>query len=358
MLEHFAILLFAAHLLAVNVASTGPLIAAWLDLREGRGDATAGRVGRQLVTWSLIGLVVGSLLGVAMGMAFWDDGYRLATFRLKSKIYYGVAEIAFSLVLILVQGWCWQRGWGNSRRGRWGRGFLALLASTNLLYHFPLLLVVFARIASGVDSGDTPLTSADFRQRIVDSTVLARSLHFWLASVAVGGAALMAAAARGLKPSTSPLSTDHETSPSDQRPDEQRLDDQPPSDLDDQRLVAWGARLALVPTLLQMLSGVWLLVQLEPDVQGRILGGDVAASLTFVAGVGGALWLMHRFAGLALGAVTRRSVLVTLVGLALVVLFMTATLRQIERRARSSAPDLESSAIRFSHTSPHEYPTL
>jgi len=342
MLEHFTILLFAGHLLAVNLASAGPLVAAWLDLREGQGDVEAGRVGRRLATWTIVALLVGVATGVAVGVAFWGDDYRIATFRLRSKIYFGVAEIAFSLVLLILQRWCWQRGWGDSRRGRWGRGTLAFLASTNLLYHFPLLLVIFARIASGLDPGDDPLTASDFRQRIVDPMVLARSLHFWLASVAVGGAALMAAAARGLS-ATSSVNHDDETAAASHR------------------LVVWGARLALLPTLLQIISGIWLLMQLDPAAQGRLLGGDVAASLVFVAGVGGALWLMHRFANAAFGTVSQRSVQVTLIGLALVVLFMTATLRQIERRARTSIPSVESSTSHptsSSSSSDHERPSV
>ena len=51
---------------------------------------------------------------------------------------------------------------------------MALLSSSNLLYHFPLLLVIFARVASGLDPGDDPLSSSDFRARIVEPQVLVR----------------------------------------------------------------------------------------------------------------------------------------------------------------------------------------
>src|SRR5688500_10052682 len=41
-------LLLAAHLLCVNVAAGGPLVAAWLDWRGVRGDEAAGRAARWL----------------------------------------------------------------------------------------------------------------------------------------------------------------------------------------------------------------------------------------------------------------------------------------------------------------------
>lgn len=340
MLEHLAILLFALHLGAVNLASTGPLVAAWLDWRELGGDLAAGAAGRKLAAWSIVALLVGIAAGTALGALYWDDHYRLATFRLRSKIYFGVAELAFSLVLMTLQLWCWRRGWGDSRRGRLGRGTLALLASTNLLYHFPLLLTIFSGIVSGRDPGADPLTSSDFRARILDPLVLAHSLHFWLASVAVGGAALMAAVLRELR--EFPTSAAGENGVANEAP-AAAPSAAAPSDAE--RLAVWGARLALVPTLLQIASGVWLLVQLDPVAQGRLLGGEIGASLVFVVGVGGALWLMHRFANAALGAVSRRSVQVTLAGLALVVLFMTFTLRQLELRARQTRSPVEPASI-------------
>ena len=124
------------------------------------------------------------------------------------------------------------------------------------------------------------------------------------------------------------------------------------------RLATWGARIALVPTLLQVASGVWLLVELDPVAQGRLLGGDVASSLVFAGGVASALWLMHRLANAAMGAVDRKSIQVTLCLLAALVVFMTATLRQIERRARAARPSSDvSSSQPFEHSF-HEQPAV
>ena len=337
MIEQLAVVILAAHLLAVNVASAAPLVCGWLDWREGRGDVVAGLVGRRLLWWAIAALVLGTVAGALLGWALWDDGYRLALHRLRSKIYYGLAELAFSLTLMLLHAWCWKRGWGDGRRGRLGRGGLALLASSNLLYHFPLLLVVFARIVSGLDLGDDVLTAADFRERIADPVVLARSLHFWLASLAVAGAAMMVVADRERESQAN--------SPHD-------------GQLDGRHLVVWGARLALVPSLLQVLSGGWLLVELEPLVQQRLLGGSAVASFTLAAGVAAALWLMHRLASIAMGSTSRGAVRATVAALALVVLLMSSTLRHIERPHRPARPPAESSRTEPGVARVHDYPAL
>jgi hypothetical protein len=56
---------------------------------------------------------------------------------------------------------------------------LAILAGTNLAYHFPILMVVLARLVTGEDPAAAVLTAADFRQRIIEPAVFARCLHFW-----------------------------------------------------------------------------------------------------------------------------------------------------------------------------------
>src|SRR5262245_31453896 len=68
-------LLLAAHLLCVNVAAGGPLVAAWLDWR-GRGDEAAGRAAKWLAGWSVIGLEAGAVLGLLIGWLKWDADYR------------------------------------------------------------------------------------------------------------------------------------------------------------------------------------------------------------------------------------------------------------------------------------------
>ena len=102
-------LLLAAHLLCVNVAAGGPLVAAWLDWR-GRGDEAAGRAAKWLAGWSIAGLLVGALLGVLIGWLKWDAEYRsLWTGPMSYKMHWAGIELIFSLVL-MIGWWLWLPG--------------------------------------------------------------------------------------------------------------------------------------------------------------------------------------------------------------------------------------------------------
>ena len=99
-------LLLAAHLLCVNVAAGGPLVATWLDWR-GRGDDAARRGAKWLAGWSLIGLLAGALLGVLIGWLKWDADYRsLWTGPMSYKALWAGIEAIVSLVL-MIGWWLW-----------------------------------------------------------------------------------------------------------------------------------------------------------------------------------------------------------------------------------------------------------
>src|SRR5262245_15994580 len=124
----------------MNAAAGGPLVAAWLDWRAARGDAGAAEAARYLGRHAISGLCVGALLGLAIGWLSWNADYQsLWLGPLSYKLRWAVIEAGFSLVLIV--GW-WL--WLPARPGAttWAmvtRGIIALLSSTNLLYHFPPL---------------------------------------------------------------------------------------------------------------------------------------------------------------------------------------------------------------------------
>src|SRR5215213_1093926 len=69
-------LLLAAHLLCVNIAAGGPLLAAWLDLRGVRGNAIAASAGRSLAGTALAALLGGGLLGFVIGWLKWTSAYQ------------------------------------------------------------------------------------------------------------------------------------------------------------------------------------------------------------------------------------------------------------------------------------------
>jgi len=296
--EIIVALILGAHLLCVDLAAAGPLVCLWLDRKEGRGDEEAGRAGRFLLKASLHALLVGTLLGVVAGCFLWDAQYREQLMRLASRVHFGVWEWLFSLVLLYLYRLSWRDATtccGAKRRLRW---FLPLLASTNLLYHFPPLFLIFSQL----NPAGAELTSAEFRARLVDGYVVARTVHFCLAALAVSGITLIIYT---LKKGGSAETTEATYQPA-----------------------RWGARLALVATLLQLPVGIWIILQMGPAAQRTVMGGSLITTGLFVASLIGALALMHCLSVLAFGAFQRVLAVRTISLMILVILLMTLISRQ------------------------------
>ena len=296
--EIIVALILGAHLLCVDLAAAGPLVCLWLDRKEGRGDEEAGRAGRFLLKASLHALLVGTLLGVVAGCFLWDAQYREQLMRLASRVHFGVWEWLFSLVLLYLYLLSWRDATtccGAKRRLRW---FLPLLASTNLLYHFPPLFLIFSQL----NPAGAELTSAEFRARLVDGYVVARTVHFCLAALAVSGITLIIYT---LKKGGSAETTEQTYQPA-----------------------RWGARLALVATLLQLPVGIWIILQMGPAAQRTVMGGSLITTGLFVASLIGALALMHCLSVLAFGAFQRVLAVRTISLMILVILLMTLVARQ------------------------------
>lgn len=298
--ELLIILLLAGHLLCVNVAAAGPLVCIWLDWREGRGDAVAGRAASYLGQLSLWTLLLGGLLGLAIGGLSWNDQYAvLWTGPMSYKAAWGVGEYAFSL--LLAAGYVMWRSYAAGRL-RALRCFALLLSGTNLLYHFPLLFTVASDVYPLAQSLN-PLSAADFRRWMVRPDVLARVVHVVIASFAVTGVTLIG---YGL-----------------------RLQRQKGFENDGQRVSRWGGYLALIPSLLQVPVGLWLIAVLPADWQARALGSDLPAVALLGVSVLLALFLLQDLAAIAFGDAERKQLVRAMVLMVLVVLLMTGVLRRI-----------------------------
>lgn len=315
-----ASLLLATHLMAASVASIGPLLCVWLESPAARGDRVARRLAHSLAWHALAALALTAAVGMFQGWLAWDDDYRSAVDKLGPKVFYGILELLFSAVLMACLAVSWQRQRRRDAeaaipspaevapaevaplRRRWLRVALAILAGTNLAYHFPILMVVLARLVTGEDPAASVLTAADFRQRIIEPAVFARCLHFWLASVAVTGGWLLAIAWRWGGDDAAPIAR-------------------------------WGARLAVVPTLLQLPSGIWLLSELPPLRQSRLLGGDGLATAAFATSVLLALWLLNQLAAIGFGETDRPRL-----GRAAATLVAVLTLMAYVLRSANGAP--------------------
>jgi hypothetical protein len=325
-LEVVLTVLLAAHLLAVNLGSAGPLLCIWLHRRAFRhGDPVAETVGRDLAKIALAAATVGLILGGAvLAWMFYqaDSPFLRAAGRFPpSRWWFAAGEIAFYYVCMFAYLALWNR-W--SERRFW-HGLLAVLAATNMLYHFPPLWTMVTTLAQHPQMAELHIDPVQYRRLLVDPEIASRVVHSWLAAVAVAGTAVVWLAAGRATVSG--------------REDPQR------------RIAACGAWIALIPTGIQFLVGMWVLVELPAEARHAVLGGDAASTTLLLTSLTFTLVLLHILVGVAGGDVNRRSAQRAAVVLALVVLLMSGTLRRIRHLSETAqsrlpaGPVVASSAI-------------
>jgi len=295
------ILVLALHMITVNISSAGPLVCVWLQRRERKGALLAGRAGRFLAWWSLWAVLAAALTGLLAGGMLWSDHYIDVLSRLKTKIHYAGIEYLFSVALMAVYAWWWSKSPRVSRGKQIGHGSLAVLAGTNLLYHFPFFFLIVVHLAAGGPPTSGVVEAGVFRQLLINGAILTRVLHFWLACFAVTGVFLFL------------LSW--------------RLSREEPGTEAARRVAVWGGRVAVVPTLLQLPIGIAVLMQLTTIQQQQVMGKNMTATLLFVAAVIFAFGLMHHLFSIALGDARPSLLARTAAMLVAVVLMMTAVAR-------------------------------
>lgn len=313
MIDVFSVVLLTLHFLAANVAVGGPTLALWLDRRSARGDAAADRLGRRLLRLSLVGLYVGSLLGVVAAYLWWRGAPAAVerAFRAlpRSRYEFAVAELAFSAVCWEV----WLRLWSKGVRRRLG-WWLGFAGATNVVYHFPTLFAVLSVLATRTLA---PGETVRFVTMLGDAEVLTRALHFVLASLAVAGA-------------VAAWWSEH-----------------------DEQLKRRGAQIALFATLLQWPLGIGVLVSLPDASRGALLGDHLPAATCFGLSLGAVVVLMHHLAAAAFGSTTRREARAILVWLGVTIVLMTAVRQAARTPLYPAAPigiiGLVSADSSFSH---------
>jgi hypothetical protein len=314
-------LLLAAHLMCVNVASGGPLVAAWLDWRGTRGDTAAAKGAVYLARASLLGLILGGLLGFLIGWIKWDADYRsLWLGPLSYKLHWAGIELAFS-ILLTVGWWLWLPGKaGGSFRSMATRGLIAVLAATNLLYHFPILFAVADRLASTGQTQGEQITGAAFRRLMVEGEAPALAVHVTLASVAMAGIMLLGLSLRWLKRG--------ETAPA-------------------KRIAVWGGRIALLPTVLQAPVGLWTLATMPADAQSSLMGESAVGTLLLAGSLLAAFWLVNDLVKVAMSEVSRSLLIRVMAAMLVTVLLMTAMQRQTRAAVgQASLPSAVGHALR------------
>ena len=298
-------LLLAAHLFAMNIASAGPLVGAWLIGRRGADKDVSRKLGRHIIRLSLAALVAGSLLGGGL-ILLPNPSLRAALARFPAEAYWFAGlELLFSagcIGLLLSGEWVYRR--------RYLAMGIALLGASNLLYHFPPLMAVIGELSANPRwAPDEEIDRAALLRLWIRPEILSLWTHFVLASLAVASIAAL-------------------------RPWSHR--DLPGATSIDPFTVRRLSACALVATVLQIPVGLWLLTSTADAARESMMGANVLASLCFAGGVLAALWLLQTLVMLALGeddgAVRRAGYL-----LVVVTVLMSATLRTSRTAARPEA---------------------
>lgn len=298
---YLRIFTLSIHLILMNIASVGPLLAIWLDAKSTREQSEPiAFVGRTIGWWSILALILGIVVGLIQGLLIWLQGNEAYFQALHgvwdSKIIYGYWEIVFSLVCMVAYIAWWRFGKRVHRWQRFLSRFFAILAATNLMYHFPTLFTILGLIARGEVEVESPVDSGEFRSLLIHGEVIWFTLHFWFASFAVSGLITGILCLKKL--------------PEDQR----------------ESTAGTAFTIALIPTLLQIPVGFVLTTTLNSAQQSRLMGGDTLCTAMFALSIGLAFWLMHHLAGLAFFDRSRRKANMAMMTLLGTIVLMTATM--------------------------------
>jgi hypothetical protein len=294
--EFATILLLSAHLGMVDLAMAGPLVCIWLEWRQAsRGDELAGRMGPILArssAWALAGGIALGILLLGLRYMAGDPAYFAALGAIPvSRLWFGLAELVFSLGLLGLYAGLWDR---FSRR-RWWHRILAFGAASNLMIHFPALFIIVSIVSTRLPLAGQTLDAAAYRRMLVDGEVLSRVVHVWLAAFAVAGASLMGLVLRHSRDSQSAAP-----------------------------LIQRAAVVCLIPSVLQIPTGLWIALEMPEAARAGLLGGDAAATGLFLVAIAVALYWIHAVAAIAFGDCDTRHVRRSILALVLLLVLMVA----------------------------------
>jgi hypothetical protein len=325
--------LFALHLWTVGLATGAPFLCIALEWQETRhGDSAAGFVARRLGWHAVLALMIGGVLGLLIVGLFWRIALAAWFHGLSiipaERLWFGLAELGFYLATMVLYLALWER-WRNHR---WLHRGLAVLGGTNLMYHFPLLFAVISVAASRRDLWGRTLSRTDLVALMSSPGVMAKAVHFWLASLVIAGVWSAVLAARDSAAANG------------------------------RRSGILGGRAALAAALLQLPSGVYLLWTMAPSARDRLLGGDLLLSGALAAGLLASLALMYHLLAVALGDASRATLWKSVALLALTTLLMAGvqfeTRKQLWRRSprpeyrqKERVSSNEAVRARWAHTS-------
>ncbi len=314
MLQILVALLLAVHLWCVNLSAASPLFGLWYRWLSRRHASNAlWREARWLGIQGIAMLLAGTVAGLLLAGVMWIVGDRGLFEVLPSfsyKIRWAIWELVFYVACMLGYLGLSADRWSNNR---WAYSFqvlLAVLASTNLLYHFPPLFSVMAQAAARPELISASVGPQEFRELMLRGHVPALTAHFALASLAVAGVVGM-----------------------------HRLLWLTAADQDSPAIVSaarTSAAIALTATAVQLLVGLLVLLSLGTLSQSRLMGGDWLGTSCLALSVLATFALLHRLATASFSPANHSQARQTLFLLMLILLLMTLTLRRAEAPVRTS----------------------
>ena len=296
MLEALTTILLAVHLLAMNVASAGPLVCVWLGWRQQKFGELGSQLGQKLAWYCVLALIVGMVTGALLLLTIPGNNLWSALRRFPANAYwFAGAELVFSLVCMVSLAAAW------NIVSKWWLAVLAFASASNLLYHFPPLMAVIGQLAANSRWTAEPIIDRPTQLKLMAyDEVLALSFHFGMSSLAVAALVVLDLLSR-----KSVEEISHES-----------------------RSIARGtSTIALSASLLQVPIGVWLLTSLPATSRTALMGHSIWTSLAFIAALVTTIKLLQLLVMVALGETDKKNLRQVVSLACAVVLLMTMSLR-------------------------------
>ena len=296
MLEALTTILLALHLLAMNVASAGPLVCVWLGWRQQKFGELGSQLGQKLAWYCVLAFLAGMITGGLMLLTIPSNNLWPALRRFPGSAYwFAGAELIFSLVCMVSLAGAW------NILSRWWLAVLAFASASNLLYHFPPLMAVIGQLAANAQWTAEPIVDRPILLKFMaNGEVLALSFHFGMSSLAVAALVVLDIISR-----KSVEEISHES----------------------QSIARGAATVALSASLLQVPIGIWLLTSLPATSRTALMGNNIWASLAFMAALVATIKLLQLLVMVVLGETDKKNLRQVVSLACAVVLLMTMSLR-------------------------------
>ena len=294
------ILIIALHLVCVLTAAGAPLLAFVLHGRKmQRKIPLSSKAGSTLILWSIGALWLGTFLGLLIGWLKWDEMFSGKLNVLSNKVFYLVIEWLFSMALLSWMYWWWKKresveGWKHVVRS-----LLPILASLNLLHHFPVFFSALRNVTEEMVKGGRQITGEQFNELAFQSAGISKTLHIAMSAIMISGAMLALICTRAYVLSGTVKD-------------------------DWSKLTQWAARTTFVTMLIVVPTGVWAIVSMNTGRMDALMGDDSTATACFGIAMCLVLAQMHQWSQIAFGKVEVRKIAQAVTTLITTIILMTA----------------------------------